>query len=35
MKDRGFEALDFYRDSLKLTKAAYKLAASRTRLRTL
>ena len=28
MSDRGFESLDFYRDSLKLLKAAYRLAAS-------
>lgn len=28
MSDRGFESLDFYRDSLKLLKAAYRLAGS-------
>gem|GEM_PF-4617378 len=26
MGDRGFESLDFYQDSLKLLKAAYRLA---------
>jgi len=26
MKDRGFESLEFYQDSLKLLKAAYRLA---------
>ncbi len=26
MADRGFESLDFYQDSLKLLKAAYRLA---------
>ncbi len=25
-KERGFESLDFYQDSLKLLKASYKLA---------
>ncbi|MBW4686177.1 MAG: four helix bundle protein [Komarekiella atlantica HA4396-MV6] len=28
MGDRGFESLDFYQDSLKLLKAAYRLADS-------
>ncbi|MEH2150764.1 four helix bundle protein [Nostoc sp.] len=28
MQDRGFESLDFYQDSLKLLKAAYRLANS-------
>ncbi len=28
MSDRGFENLDFYKDGLKLLKAAYRLAAS-------
>lgn len=28
MSERGFEGLDFYRDSLKLLKAAYRLAGS-------
>ena len=28
MSDRSFENLDFYKDSLKLLKAAYRLAAS-------
>ncbi|BAZ52131.1 hypothetical protein NIES4103_47900 [Nostoc sp. NIES-4103] len=28
MGDRGFESLDFYQDSLKLVKAAYRLADS-------
>ncbi|MEH2264253.1 four helix bundle protein [Nostoc sp.] len=28
MADRGFESLDFYQDSLKLLKAAYRLANS-------
>lgn len=26
MGDRGFESLDFYQESLKLLKAAYRLA---------
>jgi four helix bundle protein len=28
VEDRGFESLEFYQDSLKLLKAAYRLAAS-------
>ena len=28
MEDRGFESLEFYQDSLKLLKAAYRLADS-------
>jgi hypothetical protein len=28
MGDRGFESLDFYQDSLRLLKAAYRLADS-------
>ncbi len=27
-KERGFESLDFYQDSLKLLKASYKLAGN-------